>query len=406
MLSVEQALERILGAMAPLPAEQISVADGLGRVLAQDIVARRTQPPAAMSAMDGYAVRARDVAEVPAKLNIVGQAPAGGAWQGSLGEGEAVRIFTGGPVPDGADTVIMQENTEAGDGTVTVLTGAPKGRFVRPAGLDFSEGDVLLGAGCLLTARGVALAAAMNTPWIMVHRRPRVAILVTGDEVVMPGDPMKPNQIVSSNSLGMAAMVRVFGGEPCMLGIAPDDREALASMAAGARGADLLLTSGGASVGDHDLVQSVLGEIGFELGFWKIAMRPGKPLIFGHVGDTPVLGLPGNPVSALVCSMLFLRPALARMQGMDANGGDKYRIIARLAEPLAENDERQDYLRGGLASDEQGESVVTPFTQQDSSMLNMLAHADCLIVRPPQAPALAAGERVPVIPIPGGLSRA
>ncbi|MDH5556381.1 MAG: molybdopterin molybdotransferase MoeA, partial [Alphaproteobacteria bacterium] len=321
MLSVEQALERILGAMAPLPAEQISVADGLGRVLAQDIVARRTQPPAAMSAMDGYAVRARDVAEVPAKLKIVGQAPAGGAWQGTLGEGEAVRIFTGGPVPDGADTVIMQENTEAGDGTVTVLTGAPKGRFVRPAGLDFSEGDVLLSAGRLLTARDVALAAAMNTPWIMVRRRPRVAILVTGDEVVMPGDPMTPNQIISSNSLGMAAMVTVFGGEPCMLGIAPDDREALASMAAGARGADLLLTSGGASVGDHDLVQSVLGEIGFELGFWKIAMRPGKPLIFGHVGDTPVLGLPGNPVSALVCSMLFLRPALARMLGMDAKDG-------------------------------------------------------------------------------------
>ena len=405
MLSVEQALERILGAMAPLPAEQISVADGLGRVLAQDIVARRTQPPAAMSAMDGYAVRARDVAEVPAKLKIVGQAPAGGAWQGTLGEGEAVRIFTGGPVPDGADTVIMQENTEAGDGTVTVLTGAPKGRFVRPAGLDFSEGDVLLSAGRLLTARDVALAAAMNTPWIMVRRRPRVAILVTGDEVVMPGDPMTPNQIISSNSLGMAAMVAVFGGEPCMLGIAPDDREALASMAAGAKGADLLLTSGGASVGDHDLVQSVLGEIGFELGFWKIAMRPGKPLIFGHVGDTPVLGLPGNPVSALVCSMLFLRPALARMLGMDAKDGG-HGQTARLAEPLPTNDERQDYLRGALGTDENGELLVTPFTRQDSSMLNMLAKADCLVVRPPHAPALAAGDRVPVIPLPGGLPRA
>ena len=405
MLSVEQALERILGAMAPLPAEQISVADGLGRVLACDIVARRTQPPAAMSAMDGYAVRAEDVANVPATLKIVGQAPAGSAWEGHLGAGEAVRIFTGGPIPDGADTVIMQENTQAGDGTVTVLTGAPRGRFVRPAGLDFSKGDVLLPAGRLLTARDVALAAAMNTPWIMVHRRPRVAILVTGDEVVMPGDPMTPSQIVSSNSLGMAAMVRVFGGEPCMLGIAPDDREALAAMAAGAKGADLLLTSGGASVGDHDLVQSVLGEIGFELGFWKIAMRPGKPLIFGHVGDTPVLGLPGNPVSALVCSMLFLRPALALMLGMQAESGQSVQT-ARLAEPLDANDERQDYLRGVLSTDESGELLVTPFTRQDSSMLNMLAQADCLVLRPPHAPGLAAGERVPILPIPGSLPRA
>lgn len=405
MLSVEQALERILGAMSPLPGEQVSVADGLGRVLASDVVARRTQPPAAMSAMDGYAVRSADVAQVPATLKVVGQAPAGGAWEGTLGAGEAVRIFTGGPVPDGADAIVIQENTEAGDGKVTVLQSAPEGRFIRPAGLDFSEGDVLLPAGRLLTARDIALAAAANRPWIMVHRRPRVAILVTGDEVVMPGDPLAPNQIVSSNSLGMAAMVRVFGGEPYLLGIAPDDREALAAMAAGAKGADLLLTSGGASVGDHDLVQSVLGEIGFELGFWKIAMRPGKPLIFGHVGDTPVLGLPGNPVSALVCSMLFLRPALARMLGMP-DAGMANGQTARLAIPLDENDERQDYLRGTLANDETGDLLVTPFTRQDSSMLNMLAQADCLVVRPPHAPALAAGERVPVIPIPGSLPRA
>lgn len=405
MLSVEQALERILGAMSPLPGEQVSVADGLGRVLASDVVARRTQPPAAMSAMDGYAVRAADVAQVPAALKVVGQAPAGGGWEGTLGAGEAVRIFTGGPVPDGADAIVIQENTEAGDGKVTVLQSAPEGRFIRPAGLDFTEGDALLPAGRLLTARDIALAAAANRPWIMVHRRPRVAILVTGDEVVMPGDPLAPNQIVSSNSLGMAAMVRVFGGEPYLLGIAPDDREALAAMAAGAKGADLLLTSGGASVGDHDLVQSVLGEIGFELGFWKIAMRPGKPLIFGHVGDTPVLGLPGNPVSALVCSMLFLRPALARMLGMP-DAGMANGQTARLAIPLDENDERQDYLRGTLANDETGDLLVIPFTRQDSSMLNMLAQADCLVVRPPHAPALAAGERVPVIPIPGSLPRA
>jgi molybdopterin molybdotransferase len=398
-------MERILGAMAPLPAEQVSVSDGLGRVLAQDIVARRTQPPMAMSAMDGYAVRAADVANVPTTLKVVGQAPAGAAWEGTLGEGEAVRIFTGGPIPDGADAVVMQENTETGDNDVTILQAVPKGRFVRAAGLDFKEGEVLLSAGRLLTARDVALAAAMNTPWIMVHRRPRVAILVTGDEIVMPGDPVGPDQIVSSNSLGMAAMTRVFGGDPYMLGIAPDDREALAKMAAGAKGADLLLTSGGASVGDHDLVQSVLGEIGFELGFWKIAMRPGKPLIFGHVGETPVLGLPGNPVSALVCSILFLRPTLARMQGLKGTGHVNG-LTAKLAEPLGENDERQDYLRGAISNDANGEMTVTPFTRQDSSMLNMLAQADCLVVRPPHAPALGAGERVPIIPLPGSLQKA
>jgi len=405
MLSVAEALERILAPLNPLPAEQVGVVDALGRVLAEDVAARRTQPPAAVSAMDGYAVRAADVQSVPATLKVIGQAPAGDAFAGTVGAGEAVRIFTGGPVPDGADAVVMQENTEAGDGTVTVLQGVDAGRFVRPAGLDFTEGQVRLRAGRVLTARDVGLAAAMNVPWVMVHRRPRVAILVTGDEIVMPGDPIGPSQIVSSNSIALAAAIRVFGGEPCMLGIAPDDRDALAAMASGAAGADLLLTSGGASVGDHDLVRSVLGDIGFELDFWKIAMRPGKPLIFGQVGDTPVLGLPGNPVSALVCAMIYLRPALARMLGAD-DAEAAPRLTARLTEPLDENDERQDYLRGKLANGDDGSLVVTPFSRQDSSMLAMLAAADCLIVRAPHAPALDAGETVEVMPIPTGLSSA
>jgi molybdopterin molybdotransferase len=402
MLSVDEALARILGALKPLPAEQVAVAEGLGRVLALDIAARRTQPPAAMSAMDGYAVRAADVKSVPAILKVIGQAPAGDAFAGTVDAGEAVRIFTGGPLPDGADAVVMQENAQTGDGTVTVLESVDEGHFVRPAGLDFQAGDIRLRAGRVLTARDVGLAAAMNVPWLMVRRRPRVAILVTGDEIVMPGDPIGPNQIVSSNSIALAAAIRVFGGEPCMLGIAPDDRDALAAMAAGAAGADLLLTSGGASVGDHDLVQSVLGEIGFELGFWKIAMRPGKPLIFGHVGDTPVLGLPGNPVSALVCAMIYLRPALARMLGApDAEAAP--RLSARLTEPLGENDERQDYLRARLGNDADGGLVVTPFSRQDSSMLAMLAAADCLILRAPHAPALDVGTVVEILPIPGSL---
>ncbi len=405
MISVEQALQRILGAMAPRPAEQVSIADAVGRVLAEDAVARRTQPPMAMSAMDGYAVSAADVQATPVTLRVVGEAPAGTAYEGTLKSGEAVRIFTGGPVPDGADAVVMQENTEAGDGIVTIKQTVPPGRFVRPAGLDFRTGDVLLEAGRVLTARDIGVAAAMNIPWLMVRRRPRVAILATGDEIVMPGDPVGTTQIVSSNSLSLAAMVTVFGGEPCVLGIAPDDRDALAAMAASAEGADLLLTSGGASVGDHDLVQSVLGDIGFELDFWKIAMRPGKPLIFGHVGRTPVLGLPGNPVSALVCSVIYLRPALARMLGI-RGGSDGPTISARLTAPLAENDERQDYLRGTLDHGDDGQPSVTPYTQQDSSMLAMLARANCLILRAPHAPALKAGETVPVMPIPAGLASA
>jgi molybdopterin molybdotransferase len=402
MLSVEDALARILGALKPLPAEQVTVAHSLGRVLAEDVAARRTQPPAAVSAMDGYAVRAADVQDAPATLKVIGEAPAGEAFAGTVGAGEAVRIFTGGPVPDGADAIVIQENTEAGKGTVNVLESVQDGAFVRPAGLDFTEGQVRLKAGRVLTARDVGLAAAMNVPWLMVRRRPRIAILVTGDEIVMPGDPIGPSQIVSSNSIALAAAIRVFGGESCMLGIARDDRDALAAMASGAAGADLLLTSGGASVGDHDLVQSVLGEIGFELGFWKIAMRPGKPLIFGHVGDTPVLGLPGNPVSALVCAMIYLRPAMARMLGAD-DADAAPRLTARLTEPLGANDERQDYLRAKLGNGADGGLTVTPFSRQDSSMLAMLAAADCLIVRAPHAPALDAGAAVEVLPIPGSL---
>ncbi len=401
MLSVDQARERILDAIRPLPAEQVNIAGSLGRVLAADVVSRRTQPPTSVSAMDGYAVRAADVATTPVTLEVIGQAPAGDAYKGTVGAGQAVRIFTGGPVPDGADAIVIQENTEAGDGEVIVGEPAPPGHYIRPAGLDFNEGDVGLTAGRAMTARDVGLAAAMNVPWLMVHRRPRVAILVTGDEIAMPGDPLGPHQIVSSNSLALAASVTVFGGEPYQLGIAPDDREALASMAAGAAGADLLLTSGGASVGDHDLVRDVLGGIGFELDFWKIAMRPGKPLIFGSIGETPVLGLPGNPVSALVCSMIYLRPMLWRMLGIAE--GDETPATARLAEALDENDERQDYLRGTLSNDGNGGLRVTIFSRQDSSMLATLARADCLIVRPPHAPAAAAGEIVEIMPIPASL---
>ena len=400
MLSVEEARARIVEAADLLAPEQVGLLDAFGRVLAEDLTARRTQPPMAVSAMDGYAVRAADVTSVPVDLKVIGSAPAGSAHDGALGPGEAVRIFTGAPVPAGADAIVIQEDTEVAGDVVTIKETAPAGHYVRPAGLDFRAGDILLRESRCLTARDIGLAAAMNRPWLMVRRRPRVAILATGDEVVMPGDPVGPNQIVSSNGLALAATVRVFGGEPILLGIAPDDRDALARMAAGAAGADILLTTGGASVGDHDLVQSVLGEGGLEVDFWRIAMRPGKPLMFGRIGDALMIGLPGNPVSTLVCALIFVKPALDAMLGVSPDS--QALATARLAEPLPENDTRQDYLRATAETDPQGGLVVRAFRKQDSSMMAPLAHADCLIVRPPQATAAAKGDPVEVMMIAQG----
>ncbi len=402
MISVEEARDRIVNAMHPLPAEQVALADALGRVLTEDVASRRTQPPSPVSAMDGYAVRAADVVELPAKLDLVGYAPAGGGHDGVVGPGQAVRIFTGAPVPDGTDAIVIQENTEADEKIVTVVDGAVKsGTYVRPAGLDFKEGDVLLTAGRALTARDIGLAAGMNVPWLKVRRRPRIAILATGDEVVMPGDPIGAHQIVSTNGLSLASFITARGGVAIDLGIAPDSENALRSMAAGAQGADMLITTGGASVGDHDLVQKVLGDIGMDLDFWKIAMRPGKPLIFGRLGDTPILGLPGNPVSSMVCAVIYLGPALRAMLGID--GEESPPVTAILGADLDENDERQDYLRARLANGADGALTATPFNRQDSSMFAHLAHADCLIVRAPHASAIKAGATVTILPLSGGI---
>ena len=400
MLSVAEALGRILAGLRPLGSEQVAVSEALGRVLAEDVTARVTQPPAAVSAMDGYAVRAADVAAVPARLAMIGQVPAGSRFEGRIGPGETVRIFTGAPLPEGADTIVIQEDVDAAGASITVREGAPLGTYVRRAGLDFAAGERGLAKGRRLTARDVGLAAAMNWPWLRVTRRPRVAILATGDEVVMPGEPIAPSQIVSSNGLALAAVVAACGGEPLPLGIVADDREALAAMAEGARGADLLVTTGGASVGDHDLVRSALGDHGLELDFWQIAMRPGKPLLFGRLGSTPVLGLPGNPVSSLVCSTIFLKPALELMLGMAPAAAP--RQSARLGSGLPVNDRRQDYLRARLARDAAGGLVATPFPVQDSSMLSRLAWADCLVIRPPLAPPARAGDEVEIIELGGG----
>jgi molybdopterin molybdotransferase len=401
MIPVEAARSRILEAFAPLPGETVSLGAALGRVLAEPVLARVSQPPKAVSAMDGYAVRAADVAQVPAVLRQIGEVPAGSAFEGAIGAGACVRIFTGAPLPDGADAIVIQEDTEADGERITIKESAAAGHYVRPAGLDFRAGTTGLTAPRVLTARDIGLAAAMNVPWLRVRRRPRIAILATGDEVVMPGDPLGANQIVSSNGLALSALVTVCGGEALNLGIAADNEDSLRQLAAGATGADLLVTTGGASVGKHDLVHKVLGQEGFALDFWKVAMRPGKPLMFGKAGPTPLLGLPGNPVSALVCGVLFLRPAIGRMLGLAAQ--EQPQETAVLGADLGPNDRRQDYLRATLSIDGQGRRCAQPYQRQDSSMLATLAYADCLIVRPPLAPAARAGELVEIVPLAGSL---
>ena len=398
MISVEEALSRLLEPLSALPPEQISLVDGLGRVLAEDVAARRTQPPFAVSAMDGYAVRAGDLAAVPVELRIVAEVPAGAGFGGHVGAGEAARIFTGAPLPAGTDTIVIQEDTQRDGDRVRVLEGAPRGRYVRREGLDFVEGEVLLRSGRRLTARDIGLLAAMNRPWLFVHRRPRIGILSTGDEIVMPGDAIGPHQIVSSNSLSLAAFVAARGGVPISAGNAPDDPAALRRLAAATTGVDLLVTTGGVSVGEHDLVREALAVDGFELDFWQIAMRPGKPLMVGRYRGTPLIGLPGNPVSTVVCALLFLKPALDRLSG--AVAATEARSTARLGVALPKNDRRQDYLRSRLTRAADGTLEVFPFEVQDSSMMRLLAEADCLVVRPPHAPAVVAGTIVPIMHFP------
>jgi len=395
VISVDEARRRILDGLTTLPAEQVGLAEAHGRVLAQDVAARRTQPPSAVSAMDGYAVRAADVAQVPVTLTVVAHVPAGTSYEGTLGLNESVRIFTGAPLPAGADTIVIQEDTDGGGETVEVRAGAEAGTYVRPAGLDFSAGATLLDAGRLLTARDIGLAAAMNVPWLSVRRRPRVALLLTGDEIVLPGEDVGPNQIVSSNGFALAGLVAASGGVPVQLGVALDDADSLRVAAERARGCDALVTTGGASIGEHDLLQQALADVGLEIDFWRIAMRPGKPLMYGHFQGIPMLGLPGNPVSSMVCGLLFLRPMLRRMLGTHEDGVP--RGTALLGEALGQNDRREDYLRATLERNDAGEAVATAFARQDSSMFATLAAADCLIVRPPHAPPAEAGTRVDIV---------
>lgn len=401
MISVEDALAAVLAAMRPMPAEVVALPAAHGRVLAEDLAARRSQPPVAVSAMDGYAVRAGDVAEVPVRLAVTGRSLAGAGHDGHVGLREAVRIFTGAQVPAGADAVVIQEETaDRGDGRVDVLASVAAGAWIRVAGGDFRRGDILIRAGEPLTARNVGLAAAMGVPWVAVRRRPRVGILATGDELVMPGEPLGAHAIINANGPMLAAAVAAFGGEPVDLGIVGDDVDAIAARVSAAAACDLLLTIGGASVGDVDLVAAALAGLGFEARFHGVAMRPGKPVLFGMLGRLPVLGLPGNPVSAGVAALVFCRPAVAAMLGLPAAPSA---LRARLAVPIPANGPRQDYVRARVEAAGAGDPVATPLPRQDSAFLAQFAAADGLIVRPPKEPQAEAGAWVPVLLFPSTL---
>lgn len=398
LLPVDEAISRLLEAAVPVrDSETLPLGDCDGRVLAADLTALLTQPPFDASAMDGYALRSADAAEIGSVLTVIGQAAAGHGFSGTVGEGEAVRIFTGAPVPGGADTILIQEDAEVLEGgKIRTAFKVTAGRHIRPRGQDFAEGETILKAGRELGFTDLTLAAAMNHAALAVYRKPRIAILATGDELLPPGSTPQPAQIIASNTFGVAALAREAGADVLDLGIIADD-DTLIRAAIGkaiAAKADVLVTLGGASVGDHDLVQAALKAEGMQLDFWRIAMRPGKPLMVGSIGEMQVLGLPGNPVASLVCSLLFLEPLIRRI----AHRAPPQRAaIVRTATALKANDHRQDYLRARLSTDANGEQVAEAYTKQDSSMMNILAHSDVLIVRPPHAPQAQAGEECPVI---------
>jgi molybdopterin molybdotransferase len=390
LMSVAAARDRILGSAVPLEAELVHLDDAAGRILAEDLRAALTQPPFDASAMDGYAVRAADVANAPARLRLIGAAAAGHAFSGALHEGEAVRIFTGAPLPAGADTVVIQENTRVpSEGAVEILEAAKLGRNVRSRGYDFKEGETLIAAGTRLNGRHLMLAAATNRAAIPVRRKPSVAVLATGDELVSPGAVPRADQIISSIPSGLKTAIASWGAEARILDIARDNRESLARLAAEAGGADILLTIGGASVGEHDLVRGVLEEAGARFEVLKIAMRPGKPLMFGFKGTQRVLSLPGNPVSAMICARIFLKPLLDRLLGANERDLIEEKLLAA---PLEANGEREHYMR---AIGRNG--TVEALADQDSSLMKAFAEADCLIVRPSFAPPLPSGALVPTI---------
>jgi len=400
LMPVADALSAVLAGAEPLSEEMVALDAAHHRVLSRDVAALRTQPPQAMSAMDGYAVRAADASTVAARFKVIGEVAAGRPFGKAVGAGEAVRIFTGGVIPEGADAVIIQEDTVAESGGITITEAARPGRNIRPAGIDFRQGDVLLAGGSRLTDRDLSLAAGMNYAELPVRRRPRVALLATGDELVMPGTAPGAGQIVYSNGYALRALARQEGAETIDLGIAADTIEATTLGIRRARdsGADILITTGGASVGDHDLVKQSLEAEGVTMAFWRIAMRPGKPMMHGRLGAMRVIGLPGNPVSSYVCGLLFLVPLIRSLQGRTIV--HHARETALLGRDVAANDQREDYLRAMLEVRADGALIATPVDHQDSSLLGNLAVARALVIRAPFAPAASAGSPCDILQLP------
>jgi molybdopterin molybdotransferase len=390
-LTVEQALEKILGGIAPTVSETVSIDDALGRIIASPLSARHTQPPFDASSMDGYAARRSSETST---LRVIGQAAAGHPFQGGVSKGEAVRIFTGAPLPDGTDAVAIQENCDRHGDWVTIPKSNLDPSYVRHRGSDFKTGDTLLEAGRTFGAREISLAASMGHGTVPVRRRPRVAIIATGDELVLPGETPGPGQIVCSNHLGIHALCTRSGADAHFLGIACDTRADLDAHLDRAAGFDVVITIGGASVGDHDLVAPALQSRGVTLGFWKIAMRPGKPLMFGQLGAQRLIGLPGNPVSSLICARLFVVPLIRAMLGTTE---DQAAMEAITTAPLDANGPRAHYMRATLSTAADGTKCVTPARSQDSALLSVLADANCLIIRPIGANASLAGTAVPVL---------
>jgi molybdopterin molybdotransferase len=400
LMPVADALAAVLAGAEPLPEETVALDAAYHRVLARDVAALRTQPPQAMSAMDGYAVRSADASHVAARLKVIGEVAAGRPFEKTVGEGEAVRIFTGGVIPEGADAVVIQEDTVVDGGHVTITEAARPGRHIRPAGIDFRKGDVLLTGGTRLTDRDLSMAAGMNHPGLPVRRRPKVALLATGDELLMPGSTPGPGQIIYSNGYALRALARDEGAETIDLGIAADTVEATTAGIRRARdsGADILVTTGGASVGDHDLVKPSLEAEGFTMAFWQIAMRPGKPMMHGRLGAMRVIGLPGNPVSSYVCAFLFLVPLIRALSGRTVIHHARERAL--LGRDVGANDLREDYLRARIENRADGVLIATPVDHQDSSLLGNLAAARALVIRPPFSPAAAAGSACDILRLP------
>jgi molybdopterin molybdotransferase len=394
LLPVETALARILDGLPPPAEELVPLGDAAGRVLTQDLAARLTQPPFAASAMDGYAIFGTDSAPAGGRWTVIGESAAGRSFLGTPRPGQAVRIFTGAPLPAGCGTVVIQEDVTREGAVIVAREATEAGANIRAAGNDFKAGDVLLRRGRRLDAHALALAAAMGHGEVPVARRPVVALLATGDELVAPGTMPGTDQIVSSNPVGIAALVTQAGGIARDLGIAADTLDAFAARIREAKGADVLVTIGGASVGDRDVVAPALAAEGLALDFWRVAIRPGKPLLYGRLGPMRVLGLPGNPVSALITARVFLMPLVEGLLGV-ARAAEA-RETALLTVPLEANGPRLHLIRAKLGRDGQGALTVTPLPSQDSSLLSALAAADCLIVREPGAKAAGVGEAVEV----------